>query len=98
MDNQQTDEAAALKKENLMRTLRIVWSVLIAVFVAIILFRLYSWSQGKGDLHEILSPLGMIFVGLSNIFSSRNNKTLTGVLVAIALVLVVSGLVTTIMY
>ena len=94
MDNDSSDVA---KKEKLLRTARIVWSILIVAFGIVVLLRLYSWSQGKDDLHEILSPLGMIFLGLSTIVGSRN-KNLSRVLLAIALVLVISGLITIFVY
>ncbi len=85
------------KKEKLLRTVRIIWSMLSAVFALIVLWRLYNWSQGKDGWHEILSPLGMVFVGLGTIIGSRN-KNLSYVLLAIAVILVISGLVTTILY
>ncbi len=91
------NDADAAKKGKLMRTLRIIWSILIAVFAAVILFRIYSWSQGQGNLHEILSPLGMIFVGLANIFSTRN-KTLSSIFVGLAVILVTAGLITLFVY
>lgn len=97
MDNNPIDDAAAAKKEKTMRTVRIIWLIIIPIFAVIICIRLYSWSQGKGGLHEILSPLGMIFVGLANIYGTRN-KTLSTVFVALGLILVVSGLVTLFIY
>ncbi len=99
MDNEPNNIAVdeTAKKEKTMRTVRILWSILAAVFAFIVLLRLYSWSQGKDGLHEILSPLGMVFVGLSTIVGSRN-KNLSYVLLAIALILVVSGLATMFIY
>lgn len=93
--NNEADNAA--KKEKLMRTVRILWLFLSAIFALIVLWRLYTWSQGKDGLHEILSPLGMCFVGLATITGSRN-KMLSYVLLAIAMILVFSGLATAIMY
>lgn len=90
-------DVAAAKKAKMMRTVRIVWSVLIPIFAVIICIRLYSWSQGKDGLREILSPTGMIFVGLANIFTKRN-KTLSTIFVALGLILVVAGLATLFVY
>ena len=96
MDNT-PNEADAAKKGKLMRTARIIWAIIIPVFAVIICIRLYSWSQGKGGLHEILSPLGMICVGLANIFSARN-KTLSSIFVGLGLILVTAGLITLFVY
>jgi uncharacterized membrane protein len=96
MDNT-PNEAEAARKGKLMRTARVIWAILIPVLVVIICIRLYSWSQGKDGLREILSPLGMICVGLANIFTGRN-KTLSTIFVALGLILVTAGLVTLFVY
>ena len=96
MDNEPIDAANAEKKEKIARTMRVIWSILIVIFGFLLLFRLYDWSRG-GGLRHILSPLGMIFVGLANIFGARN-KNLRIVLTAIAMILVVSALITLFVY
>ncbi len=97
MDNEPIDAAVAEKKEKIARTMRVIWSILIVIFGFLLLFRLYDWSRGGDGLRHILSPLGMIFVGLANIFGARN-KNLRIVLTAIAMILVVSALITLFVY
>lgn len=96
MSDLQPDEAAA-KNEKTMRTLRVVWLILIPVFAAIILLDLYEWSQGKDELRHILAPVGMLFVGAASLIRPRN-KNLATVFVTIALVLVVGGLIAMLVY
>ena len=92
-----TGNETAKKEQTARRTMRIIWSILMVVFVVVILLRLHAWSQGTGGLHQILSPLGMVFLGVANLIGA-GNKNLQRVLIAIALVLVVAGLITLIIY
>jgi hypothetical protein len=79
------------KQEKNMRTIRIIWIILIAFFSLIILLRVYNWSKGQDDFRGILSPLGMIFLGFSQIVG-RENKPLYYIFLGIAMVLVFGGL------
>ncbi len=99
MDNEPIDVATDndAGKEKAARTMRVIWSILTPVFALIVLFQLYEWSRGDDSLRGILSPFGMIFLGLANMFA-RRNKNLRTVLIAIALILVVSGLIASIIY
>lgn len=79
------------------RKLRIVWSILTLIFVGVVLLHLHEWSQGTESWHEMLSPLGMVFLGAAILFGAKN-KNLYRVLIGIALILVVTGLITLIIY
>ena len=81
-----------LKQEKVLKTMRKIWMFLIPFLAAGILFNLYEWTQGSDSLPSILSPLGMIFVGLANITGTRN-KPLSYVFLALGLIAVVAGLV-----
>lgn len=86
-----------LKQEKALKTARTVWMFLIPVFAVVILFNLYNWStQGKDNFPSILSPLGMIFVGLASVTGSRN-KPMSYVFLVLGMIAVVAGLVMTIM-
>jgi hypothetical protein len=89
MDNNPDENA---RKEKSLRTIRVIWMILIPVFVVIVLLRLYNWNQGRDSLVGILPPLGMILVGLAQLIGKRN-KTLTYALLAVAMIFVISGLV-----
>lgn len=80
-----------------MKTMRIIWTILIVVFAALVLLRLYGWSKGQDNLRGLLSPLGMVFVGLGAIIRPRN-RMLSYVFTGIALVLVITGLVLMLVY
>jgi hypothetical protein len=82
------DDKAA-KRE---RTLRVFWMMLTGIFFAVIVLRILNWMRDGGDLYGILSPLGMIFVGLTQM-RVTNNKVLQTILLAVAVVLVIAGLV-----
>ncbi len=97
MDNAPENNKDYLNKNKTMRTMRVVWMVLIVVFTAFVFLRLYSWSNGRENLRGILSPLGMIFVGLGAIIRPRN-RMLSYVFTGVALVLVISGLVLMLVY
>ncbi len=86
-----------MNKNKTMKTMRIIWMILIAVFAALVLFRLYSWSKGEDNLRGLLSPLGMVFVGLGAIIRPRN-RMLSYVFTGIALVLVITGLALMLIY
>lgn len=86
-----------LRTNKTMRTMRVVWSILMAVFAALVLWRLYEWSNGRDNLRGILSPLGMIFVGAGAIIRPRN-RNLSYVFTGIALVLVFTGLALMLVY
>jgi len=85
-----------LKQETAVKAARKVWMVLIPIFVIVILFNLYGWTQGKDNLPSILSPLGMIFVGLASITGSRN-RVLSYIFIVAGMIAVVAGLVMAIM-
>lgn len=74
------------------RALRVFWMVLIGIFFAVIVLRFFNWMQGKDNFYGILSPLGMIFVGLTQI-SVTGNKPLRSILLIAAMALVIAGLV-----
>ena len=80
-----------LKQEKVLKTVRILWMFLIPFFVAIILYNLYKWTQGSDSLPSILSPLGMVFVGLASIIGFRN-KPLSYVFLALGMISVFGGL------
>lgn len=86
-----------LNKNKTMQTMRVIWTILIVVFGAIVLWRLYLWSDGRDNLRGLLSPLGMIFVGLGAILRPRN-RNLSYIFTGIALVLVIAGLILMIIY
>ncbi len=83
-----------LKKLN---TVRKIWMFLLPVFVAIVLFQLYRWSQNDGNLRGILSPAGMVFIGMA-ILTERYNKILSYIFIAIGLIIVIWGVVAMIIY
>ncbi len=85
-------DAKAQKRE---KTLRVFWMMLIGVFFAVIVLRVMNWLRDGGDLYGILSPLGMVFVGLVQM-RITNNKVLQTILLVVAVVLVFSGLALTI--
>ena len=68
------------------------WYFLIPLFVLIIVWRLYDWSQGRDDFFGIFSPLGMIFVGLASL-AGRQNRPLHYFFLAVGLISVTVGLV-----
>ncbi len=72
--------------------MRNIWMVLITIFVAVILWSVYKWSNGQGNLRNILSPLGMIFIGLG-IIVRPYNRVLSYSMTGIAAILVLTGLV-----
>lgn len=86
-ENSQAD-AKAIKRE---KTWRVFWMMLIGVFFAVIVLRVMNWLRDGGELYGILSPLGMIFVGLVQM-RVTNNKTLQIILLAVAMTLVLAGL------
>lgn len=77
--------------------MRVIWMILVVVFGAFILFRLYLWSNGRENFRGLLSPLGMVFVGLGAIIRPRN-RMLSYVFTGIALVLVITGLALMLIY
>lgn len=97
MNNTPKNSEEGLNKNKTMRTMRVIWMILTAVFAAIVLWRLYQWSNGQDNLRGILSSLGMIFVGLGAIVRPRN-RTLSYVFTGIALVLVITGLILMFIY
>jgi hypothetical protein len=79
------------------KTMRTIWMIVTAVFAAIVLWRLYLWSNGQDNLRSVLSSLGMVFVGLGAMIRPRNRK-LSYIFTGIALVLVITGLVLMFIY
>lgn len=92
MEQTNENDENRLKKVKMQKTARVIWMVLVPVFAAVIFWRLFGYANGKDTLTGILPPLGMIFVGLSFIVDERR-KTLRSVLIALAMVLVVAGLI-----
>jgi len=80
-----------LKQEKVLKTMRKIWMFIIPFLAAGILFNLYKWTQGSNSLPSILSPLGMIFVGLASITGSRN-KPLSYVFLVLGMIAVIAGL------
>lgn len=97
MNNTPGNTGEDSNKNKTMKTMRIIWMILTAVFAAIILWRLYQWSNGQDNLRGILSSFGMVFVGLGAIIRPRN-RTISYVFTGIALVLVFTGLALMLIY
>jgi hypothetical protein len=83
---------ADLKKAKTLRLIRKVWMVLVPLFAAIILWRLYNYSNGNDSLSGILSPLGMLLIGIASLLGERY-KIQKSILFGLALVLVITALV-----
>lgn len=92
MDNTPDNLDENSKAAKINNTMRVVWIILVTVFAAVILWRVYTWSNGQGNLRDILSPLGMIFIGLG-IIVRPYNKILSYSMTGIAAILVITGLV-----
>lgn len=92
MNNPSDNTEADLKKAKTLRMIRTVWMILVPLFAAIILWRLYNYSNGKDNLSGILSPLGLTLIGIASIINERH-KMLRTVLIAAAMILVISALV-----
>lgn len=91
--NTGTDDKAAKREKGL----RVFWLLMIGVFLTVIVLRVLNWvrdggTSGDGNLYGILSPLGMIFVGLVRIGVTAN-RTLRAILLAVGLALALAGLV-----
>ena len=97
MNNTTEGSEESIDKAKSMRTIRIIWTILIVAFAAIIILQLYEWANGKDNFRSILAPFGMIFVGAGALVRPRN-VMLSYILTGIALVLVVTGLVLMIIY
>lgn len=97
MNNTSDDLDENPKNAKMLQTMRIIWMILIAVFAAVVLWRLYDWSNGQDNLRGVLSPLGMIFVGAGALIRPRN-KMLSYIFTGIAMILVISGLVLLFIY
>ncbi|MDQ3131454.1 MAG: hypothetical protein M3Q99_11930 [Acidobacteriota bacterium] len=97
MNNISENTEVDLKKAKTARTIRIVWMILIALFGAVILWNLYNYTNGKDNLRSILSPLGMVFLGIASLLDDRS-KTLKSILLGVAMILVITGLVLVIVY
>lgn len=97
MNNVSNDAEANSDKNKNIRTMRIIWKILICVFAGIVLFDLYRWANGQENLRGLFSPLGMIFVGIGAIIRPRN-RNLSYVFTGIALVLVITGLILMLVY
>lgn len=48
------------------------WMVYILTLSVLVFWSFYRWSQNGGNLDNALLHLGMIFIGLGNIFMNRN--------------------------
>lgn len=88
---------AELKKAKSYRAMKIIWTILIAVFSVIIVIRLYEWSQGKDNFRGILAPIGLVFVG-AGVLVRRRNPVMGNILSGIAIVIVLTALVLMLIY
>lgn len=95
MDNTPDDLDA--QKAKTVRTMRLVWMVLIAIFALLAVWRFYDWSRGQDNLRGVMSPFGMIFLGIGAIIRPQN-KQLSYVFTGIALMLVLTNLVLMLIY
>lgn len=91
MNDTPNNEIEGEKKARAAEAARKIWMVLTPLFALAALYSFYNWTQGS-DLNSIFSPLGMMFLGLSIIVGKRN-KTLHYILLAAAMILVITGLV-----
>ena len=96
MENMTGNGGADDKMARREKGLRIFWLLMIGVFLTVIVLRVTSWARdgSDGNLYGILSPLGMIFVGLVRVGVTRN-KMLRAFLLGLGLTLAVAGLVLT---
>ncbi|HXG86196.1 MAG TPA: hypothetical protein VNI84_19405 [Pyrinomonadaceae bacterium] len=92
MENMTGNSGVDEKTAKTARTMRVFWMVLIGIFFAVIVLRVLNWIRDGGDLYGILSPLGMIFVGLVQMRVTSNKAMQTTLLVA-GMVFVLAGLV-----
>jgi hypothetical protein len=95
MSNTPNDETEVEKKERVMVAARKIWMFLTPLFALIALFSFYNWTQGSSP-SGVFSPIGMMFIGLSMIVGKRN-KTLSYILLAVAIIFVIAGLIRVIM-
>lgn len=91
------DEEKDAKQAKIQRTARTVWMILIPIFAAVILWELYSYANGKDNLRGIMTPLGMIFLGVASIVDERS-KMLKSILLVAAMIIIISGLIMAIVY
>ncbi len=91
ISNTPNDEAKAEKKARAAETARKIWMFMTPLFALIALFSFYNWTRG-GSPSSLFSQLGLMFVGLSMIVGKRN-KTLTYILLAAGMILVIAGLI-----
>ena len=73
------------------QTARKFWYFLTPIFVLIVLWRVYQWTQGGDELWGGLPSLGMVFLGLS-IIAGKERKPSYNILLTLALVCVFTGL------
>lgn len=97
MSDTLNNETEPEKKARQMRTIRKIWMFLIPLFVIVVLFNLYNWSNGEGNIRSIYPPLGMIFVGLATTVG-EGKQILRYAFLALGMIFVVTGLVLTILY
>jgi hypothetical protein len=89
---EKSPEEKAQEQEKMQALATKVWYVLIPVFALVVLWRLYDWSRGEDHLAGILSPLGMIFIGLATI-TGRRHQPLYYLFLALGMISVVAGLI-----
>ena len=78
-------------KENKANPLRYLWLVLLPLFFILLLLNLYNWqSEGKNQLHNVLTNLGFIFLGLAALITTKR-KALHNTLNVIAIILLLTG-------
>lgn len=97
MDNTPDNLDLETKKAKAEKMMRIIWIVLIAIFSVLALWRVYDWSRGQDNLRGVLSPFGMIFLGIGAIIRPQNAR-LSYVFTGIALVLVFASLILLFIY
>jgi cytochrome oxidase assembly protein ShyY1 len=97
MDNTPENLDVDAQKAKAMKTMRVVWMILIAVCTVLTLFDLYEWSHGHENLRRVMTPLALVIIGISNLIRPRN-KHLSYVLTGIAIIIALTNLALMIIY
>lgn len=97
MDNIPDNLDLDAKNAKAWKTMRFIWMILIAIFALLAVWRLYDWSRGQDNLRGVMSPFGMLFLGIGAIIRPQNAK-LSYVFTGIALFLVFTSLILLFIY
>ena len=95
MSDTSNNETKDEKRARVLEKTGKIWMIMTPIFALIALFSFYNWTQGSSS-SNLFSQLGLMFVGLSAIVSKRN-KTLSYILLAAAVILIIVGLTRVIM-